>query len=759
MNLNEFWRRISSLQPRVVLIGTGLLLAISAILSFRIGFSYQFDDFFPKADDDLAFFYEYKEKFAPDDNFLLVGFQPERLFDPEFLKQLDSATYAINRLPSVQRAVSLPSYKYLLKSPFGYLSYPAIHYNEPERLAEDSIRLRGDERVAGKLVSEDFSTTIVFIQTEDSLNQDQNKALLSGVEFIMDEQGLSGFHMIGKSYFEVELVAFQKKEFITFSMLSLLCVTLVMFLLFRNRYAVIIALATVMVCLGIFLGFLGATGTTLNVMSSLFPIIIIIVGISDVVHFMTRYVAELRAGYNRRTALFMTLRDVGSATFLTSVTTAIGFLTLITSKIPPIREFGLLAACGVLLAYLVALFFTAPLLLLFDDQKLASRNRKRFNWEKYLLGVYHTGKAKPARIVMVSILVVATGLYGISRITTDISLSGSLPADSKVYDDFLFFEEQFNGFRPLEIAAMAQPGYKVTDPEVLREIDRMETFTGKFDIINGMQSLTLFYKSLNRASNGDKASAYKLPETDEAFEVLHRDLDRYAEREMSQFVTEDLSWGRMNGFISDAGTDSINKVQEAMMDFASHSLDTNLVQFKITGTGVIFDKNNVYIRESILFGILIALGAISLLMGGLYKDLRLLIIAIIPNSIPLIICGSLLGFLNLTLDAPTAIIFGISYGIVVDDTIHFLSRFKIERDKGTPLELSIQKTFVETGKAIIITSLILFFGFSVLMLSSLQATSNVGLLIGVTLLTAVIADLYLLPLLLRNWLKDTPDNS
>lgn len=753
MQIHTFWQKVANLSPRTVLLTTAVLCIISVLLALRIGFSFQFDDFFPKADDELSFYYEYREKFAPDDNFLLVGFEVDQLFDSVFLHRLDSATYRFNRLEQVDRALSVAGYRYLIKSPFGYLDYPAIHLNAPDRYPADSLRLLKDERVMGKLVAEDFGTTIIFIQTKDSLNQQDNVALLDGIHSILEQQGLSDYHLIGKAFFEVELVRFQKKEFLTYSILSILCVSLVIFLLFRNWRTVALAIVTVTVCLILFLGFLGATGRILNVMSSLFPIIIIIVGISDVVHFLSRYIAELHFGEPRRTALYKTLKDVGFATFLTSVTTAIGFLTLLTSKIPPIREFGLLAAGGVIMAYFVTLFFTAPMFLLFGKEELAAKGNRQRSWSAWMQSVYLSGKNHPRRTVIITLLVAAAGCYGTSLITTDIMLRSGLPRNTKVTDDFLFFEEQFNGFRPIEIAAMAQDGYHITDPEVLLEVNKFEARAAASPIINGLQSLTVFYKSMNRAMQGDAPEAYIIPKDTSRLALIQKDLDRFAGKEMEQFVTMDTAWGRISGFVSDAGTDSIQAIQNALMEFARTSIDTNKVQFKITGTGVIFDKNNEYIRDSIIYGILIALIVISLLMGALYKDTRLLIIAIIPNTIPLLICGALLGFLGLTLDAPTAIIFGISYGIVVDDTIHFLSRFKIELDKGATIEAAIEKTFQETGKAIIITSLILFFGFSVLMLSPLQATFNVGMLIGVTLLTAVIADLYLLPLLLRKWLR------
>lgn len=137
----------------------------------------------------------------------------------------------------------------------------------------------------------------------------------------------------------------------------------------------------------------------------------------------------------------------------------------------------------------------------------------------------------------------------------------------------------------------------------------------------------------------------------------------------------------------------------------------------------------------------------------MFRDWKMVVISIIPNVIPLAVCAGIMGLLKIELDAPTSIIFGISYGIAVDDTIHFLSKFKIERQKGYDVETAIRNTFEETGKAVFIMSVILFFGFMILMLSPTAATFNIGLLTGITLFSAVWPDVYLLPIMLRKWMK------
>ncbi len=731
-----------------------IFILISAWFTSQLKFSYDYEDFFPKGDSDLDFYYQYREKFEHDDNFLLIGFKNDGgIFNQTFLSALDTATNQISKIEFAERTYSITNFRYFIKSPFGFIDYPALHVSEPARYKEDSLRIRLDERLNGKLISPDFQTTIIYIKTLDTLTQTQSEQFLSELQTIVQNAGLKDPHFLGKVNFRVELAGVQKKEFLLYSILSLLLVSIVTYLMFRSVWCVLICLFTVAVALILFTGFLGLLGYEQNIMSTLYPIVIIIIGISDAVHFLGKYIVELRNDHDRKTALLNTLQDVGAATFLTAITSAIGFLTMLTSNVIPLREFGIFSAFGVLIAYFVVLFITSPLLKLFSLKQLeANKKSDKINWDRFINFIYLSGKKHPRNIIIgMTVLLILFG-FGISRISTDIHLEAGMPKHAKVTEDFHFFEENFNGFRPFEIAAVANGNHEIDDPEILREIDKVETFAKDFEIINGLQSVTMIYKSLNRAYHADQPDAYKLPDDSLYYSLFKNDLRKFKLNELNVLISEDKKYGRITGYLSDAGTDSIQAVQKQIENYIEANTDTSKVKFEITGTGIIFDKNTDYLRRNIISGVLLAFLCIGILMSVMFKNWKMVIISIIPNILPLFACAGIMGLLQIELDAPTSIIFGISYGIAVDDTIHFLSKFKIERSKGHSVEDAIQFTFQETGKAVINMSVILLFGFLILMVSSTAATFNIGLLTGVTLFSAVWPDLLLLPMMLRKWI-------
>jgi uncharacterized protein len=191
-----------------------------------------------------------------------------------------------------------------------------------------------------------------------------------------------------------------------------------------------------------------------------------------------------------------------------------------------------------------------------------------------------------------------------------------------------------------------------------------------------------------------------------------------------------------------------------MDQWVTTHIDTTLLSVKRTGTGLILDKNSEYVTRNLMEGLFYSILQIAVLMGLLFRSFRMLIIALIPNLIPLIFTAALLGFLSIELEAGVAIVFSIVFGIAVDDTIHFLTRYKLYLRDGYDNATAISKTLHETGKAIIIASLILFAGFATLIFSTHPPTFTVGALIAVTLVSALISELFLLPVLLHKFMPD-----
>jgi len=728
------------------------LAIVSALQVPRLKFSFDFEQFFPQGDPDLDVFREFIEEFESDDNFLLVALhRPEGVFDSVFLDRAHNFSLDSRELPHIKRVQSLTQFAYPVKTPFGITSVPAIHRRQPARYAADRDRVLQDERLVYNFISPDAKTLVVFLKTINSMDLDQAKELMGELESLIQGYGFENYHFLGRPYFQKELVRMQQREIIVSALVSAVLVSLILFLIFRKPIGIAIALVSIGLGMLLFVGFLGLFGRELNAMAALYPVLMIIVGTSDVIHIMSKYVDELRKGSTRRMAIRVTIREIGLATLLTSLTTAVGFASLLTSRIQPIRDFGINSAIGVLIAYFTVILFTTALLSWFKTHQIM-RLDKGFRWEGWLLGIYRLTRRRPREIALGGIALFLLSLWGISRITTNYSIIKNMPIGEKITEDFQFFERNLTGFRPVEFAIYAQEGRKVTEFELIREIESVEQYLRQEPRLKGIGSVTALYKSIHQMNRGNRPDAYRLPEDKQTFQRYQALADRVPREQTNVLVSRDGTKARITSRVFDIGADSIKAINQRFDRWAEANVDTQLIQVAQTGTGLIIDKNAAYVRRDLLLGLGFAILVVSFLMALLFRNMRMLLISLVPNLFPLILAGALLGFLGIELEAGISIVFAVIFGIAVDDTIHFLSKYKLALNKGLDREEALRVTFTETGKAITLTSIILFFGFLVMLFSIHPPSVIIGLLISLTLVSALFSDLLLIPILVRRFI-------
>lgn len=455
----------------------------------------------------------------------------------------------------------------------------------------------------------------------------------------------------------------------------------------------------------------------------------------------------------RDRAMVTTIREIGLATLMTSATTAIGFLSLLTNRVAPIKSFGINAGIGVMIAYIVVLFFTTVFLSFFNAEQIAKIGTRHKNWDKAMLWIYNYTRLNARQIVGIFGVALALSAWGISRITTNYEMLNNLPRDGKITEDFHFFERELSGFRPMEFAGYVQGDYKANDFVVVKEIDKLEKYLHQFPDIQAIGSETIVYKTLNQMFGNNNPNAYRLPENEDRFNQYRRYADKMPQLSLNVLVSKDGTKARVTSRVKDIGADSIKSLGQQIEKWMDSHIDSNIIRFKLTGTGLLLDKNAEYVRANLLKGIGFAVLLIGGLMALLFLNFRMLLISLIPNLFPLIFGAAFLGFAGVELEAGIAIIFSVIFGIAVDDTIHFLSKFKLARQKGLEVEDALRTTFVETGKPIVLTTVLLFFGFLVMLFSSHPTTETVGWLISITLVTALVCDLLMLPVLVRWLLK------
>ena len=737
-----------------------MLSVVSLYFASRLRFDYNFDNFFPKGDPDLEYYFHYRDKFGNDNDYLLIGLDNGKsLFNKSFLTRVDSLTRFMQRQPHVEAVLSPTTVKSPIIESFGYFEIPYLHPDDSARYPQDSALIYNTRELVGTLFSEDATAVSLFVQTSDNLLKPASDTLVASITNKLAELELTNHHMAGKALAQAVFVDKMKVELAIFMSASILLVILVLWVTFRTLWGMLVPLVVVLLSVVWAMGVMGLFNKPIDVMTVLLPTIMFVVGMSDVIHILSRYLTEIGHGTEKLKALKITMREVGLATFLTSLTTAVGFLTLLTTAIEPIRKFGLFTAVSVGLAYVLAFTLLPALLVLVKKPKPVSAKNVRHSWPVVLRRMLHFVFNQSKAILAGSILITIVSLIGIMQIKVDSTLLEDLGDNDPIVLDFQFFEQKFSGVRPFEMHLQAASGYTIYDAEVLQQIDKLENYLYRHYDLNFISSPASVVKTVNRSLNGGLNDYYKLPENKQQLQLIRKQLQAFRNRsELRVLVTTDGREGRLNGKMADIGGAAAAVKNDSLRAFIRQNINPKYLTTRLTGSALLLDKNNEYVVSNMMQGLLIAFLVIAVIVGLIYRSLRMVVISLIPNIIPLLMIGGIMGFLGINMTVSMSIIFTIAFGIAVDDTIHFLSKLRLELRTGKSLPYAVKHTFISTGKAIIITSCILVAGFLTLIFSSFDATFYVGLFVSLTLLFAVIGDLYLLPVLVLLFYKPRKKN-
>ncbi|GAB4496646.1 MAG: MMPL family transporter [Saprospiraceae bacterium] len=744
---------MQSNRNRNLLLGLyGLLTVASLFLLTRLKFSFDFEQFFPQGDPEYEFFKNYIKEFETDDNFLLVAVERrEGVFDQAFLEKFHDFTVKAGELPHVTSSMSLTKMQYPLKTPFGVTAVPAVHISDTSYYATDRARVLQDQRLVHNLISEDGTALSVLLKTVDRSSLEQAEELMDALNNLLKTYQFDEVHLLGRAYFQKEMVRMEMREVAVSTVIAALLAVAILFFIFRRWWSVFIAMAGIGLALLFFLGVLSALGRELNALAALYPILMCIVGVADTIHILSKYLDELEKGHDRPTAIRITLKEIGLATFITCITTAIGFVSLLTNRTAPIQGFGVNAAIGVVTAFFVIYGWLWAMLPRFRTEQLIKFTPEYAFWGKFMAWTYRFTKSNGRKIAWVSIGLLAFCLVGISLINTNYRIKNNLPRGRQLTADFLYFEQKFSGFRPIEIAVFPQNGYKADDFEVLREMDKVENHVRSYPFVKTLASVNDLYRSLHAMNYGNQPTAYRLPDSLAEFERYQRLADKAPPSFANVLLSKNRDKARITGRMQDVGRDTVEMMQNSVENWWRANTDSSIAKFKITGTGVILDKNSAYIRDNMLQGLIPSVLIVALIMALLFKNWRMVLVFCVPNVFPLFFAGALIGYLGIPLEAGIATVFSIVFGIATDDTVHFLSNFKLCQSRGLSVEESLRVTLAETGKAMCLGSIILFFSFLVMLFSIHPPSVTVGLLVSATLAGALFCDLLLAPVLVR-WL-------
>ena len=363
---------------------------------------------------------------------------------------------------------------------------------------------------------------------------------------------------------------------------------------------------------------------------------------------------------------------------------------------------------------------------------------------KVLFWIFRSQKT----IIVISCILVALSIVGVYKIKVNNILLEDLSDTVKIKQDFVFFDKHYSGARPLELAIEIKNGKTVWDYDIMKQLNDVDVFLKKEYHAGFMYSPAMLTRTLNKALNDEISGEGKFPSEEDYEEIKKQLIKNKKNKDIKRIITIDGKFARINGKITDIGSIVVNERNEHLKEFIKTHVNSNEIDIKITGAAHLIDRNNEYMVSNMTQGFLFSIIVIIILTYFLHKSWRMVLVFILPNFIPLLIIAGIMGFAGIELKAATSLVFSIAFGVATDDTIHFISRLKIELGYGKSLIYAFKRTYFETGKPILLTTFILMGGFVSLMISDFQSTFYFGFLICITIVIAVIADLFLLPVLL-----------
>lgn len=540
-------------------------------------------------------------------------------------------------------------------------------------------------------------------------------------------------------------------EIEVFIMAAILITSLIFFFFFRSYRATFISMCVVIIGVMWTFGILGFLEYEITVLTALIPPLIIVIGVPNCIFLINKYQHEFNKHGNKVKALQRVITKVGNATLMTNTTTAAGFATFIITQSKLLIEFGTVASLSIMAIFIICLL-VIPIIYSYmpmpNDKHLEHLNKRWIN--KLGDWIEVTVKQKKIAIYIISIILLTVSIIGIYQIKTSGSLLEDMPKKAEFFKDIQFFETEFNGVMPLEILINTKQRKGVLKSITLKKINALEKIINEIPELSNPISIVSLVKYSKQAFYNGNPKYYQLPTTQENGFILSYVKNTSNDVSLlKNYVDSTGQYARITTFIKNTGIDKMDEIEDLLNKEIDKLFVKDRYEVSITGKAYLFQKGTSFLIKNLILSLSLAILLISLFMAYMFRSFRMIIISLIPNLLPLLITAGLMGYLGVSIKPSTILVFSIAFGISVDDTIHFLAKYRQELIASRwSIKKSVFNALRETGVSMFYTSIVLFFGFSVFITSNFGGTVALGALISGTLLLAMMANLLLLPVLL-----------
>ncbi len=760
----DFWAKVARIILRNRILILTLIVAFTVFMSLQwenMRFSNTQANLLP---DDHPVNLEYKSflnQFGEEGNAMVFAIKDSLLFTPENFKRWNKLSKQLEAFPESDFVLSTDNLQELIKDneKQEFVLSPLLK-KQPETLAEvDSLVhhlfnnipfyenilynkesgtvrtvLYVDKEIINTAVRKDFILKDINNLVEDFEKETGLDVRISGMPYIRTMNSQNIIDEIGK-----------------FILAALGVTSLIFFFFFRSVRATFISMSIVIVGVMWSFGVLGLLQYEITVLTALIPPLIIVIGIPNCIFLINKYQQEIKKHGNQALSLQRVISKIGNATLMTNITTASGFATFIITDSKLLKEFGIVASINIIGIFVLSLL-VIPIVYSFmklpKTKHLKHLNKKWIdtfvNWMERIV------REQRISVYIASILLLVLSIIGIYQINISGSPIEDMPKGEQFFKDIRFFEKEFDGIMPVEIVVDTKRPKGILKPSTLKKMDQLGTIIDDIPELSKPVSVVNLVKYSKQAFYNGIPKYYQLPTSQEntfIMDVARKSADNG--NLLKSFVDSTGQTARITTFMKDVKTSRMEEIEMRLDEHISKIFPSERYNVYMTGSALLFLKGTKYLVKNLILSLALAIGLIALFMAYLFRSFKMIIISLIPNLLPLIITAGAMGFFGVPIKPSTILVFSIAFGISVDDTIHFLAKYRQELIANKwRIEKSVYAALKETGVSMFYTSIVLFFGFSVFIISNFGGTVALGALVSATLLFAMLANLILLPSLL-----------
>ena len=694
-------------------------------------------------------------KFGKRDNIMSVGVESNNFFEIQNFKLWGLMSDSLKSVEGVKNVISV-SDAMALEKDTKEKKFRLNKIFEDEK-SQEELDLKVNQFSELHFYKKRFntdSTAVLLIEIDNSyIESNRRVALINAIVDIVDYytvQSNNTVHYSGLPYIRTINSELIKKEIGLFIFLAMLVTAIILFFFFKSVKVTLTAMLVVAIGVVWSFGSLAILNFEVTILTALIPPLLIVIGVPNSIFLINKYHNEFKRHGNKSKALIRMIRRVGNITILTNTTTALGFATFTLTSSQDLRQFGLVASINIFTVFLLSLLLIPIIFSYLNPPKERHTEHLDRKWMLKVINQISFWVTHRRSVVFVyTICIVLVSIFGLLSIKSTGNITDDIPKNSELYKGVKFFEEHYNYVLPFDIVIDTHRKNGVTKLSTLKRMDRLIDSLALYPEFSRTTSMVDVVKYAKQAIYNNNPDFYELPNSQEkSWLMSYTNNSETPSQWTDSFVDDELQVARISTQLTDIGTKQMNVIKKKLRAQVDQIFDAEKYDVRLTGASVVFLEGTKYLVSNLFTSLFLAILLISAFMAWMFNSFRMVMVSLIPNVIPLLLTAAIMGFAGIAIKPSTILVFSIAFGISVDDTIHFLAKFKQEMRYKNNIRASVMAAIKETGVSMIYTSIVLFFGFFIFIASQFGGTIALGLLVSITLMIALFSNLVVLPSLL-----------